>query len=159
MQILWPWCVFEIGVILTFAALLGIGLGAQLGDGRPLRSYLWVTVAAWICTSLVVVLWSGSFSVVSLVLNFVLAGPWSMLNCTAGLLGLALLLANVPGGGLMLQLVSWVNVQLTEVLIALRDLPFMSFVLQGAWLGGVAAALGIALVTLLVRCGLRWCRR
>lgn len=156
MQMVWSWCILEIGVILTFAALLGIGLGVQLGAGRQVSTYLWVTVAAWVCTSFVVVCWSGSFSVVSLLLNFLLAAPWSMLNCTAGFVGLLLLLANIPGGAWILQVVSWVNFYLAELLIYMRDLPLMSFALEGAWRVAVSLALGASLSSLLLWSALTW---
>ncbi len=156
MLMVWPWCILEIGVILTFAALLGIGLGVQLGAGRSVYTYLWVTVAAWICTSFVVVCWSGSFSVVSLLLNFVLAAPWSMLNCTAGIVGLLALLLNIPGGAAILHLVSWINFHLAEVLILLHDLPFVSFSLEGAWRIVVSLALGVSVSGLLLWGGFTW---
>jgi ComEC/Rec2-related protein len=158
MQMVWPWCILEIGVILTFAALLGIGLGVQLGEGHSVRTYLLVTVAAWVCTSLVVVCWSGSFSAMSLILNFVLAAPWSMLNCTAGILGLVLLLGNVPGGEVILHVVSWINFHLAEWLIGMRDLPFASFSLSGGLRIGASLALGSILCVLLVRSCLTWNR-
>lgn len=148
MQIIWPWCALEIGVLLTFSALLGIGIGMQLGAGRKLRTCVWVTVCAWLCTSCVMVLWSGSFSVVSVLLNFVLAGPWSMLNCAVGLVGLALVVAGIPGGVASVRVVSWINVALSEWLIYLHDLPYMSFNLHGAWAILLAALLSASVLTL-----------
>ncbi len=154
MQIVWPWCALEIGVLLTFSALLGIGIGMQLGAGRKLLTCVWVTVCAWLCTSCVMVLFSGSFSLVSVLLNFVLAGPWSMLNCAVGLVGLALLVAGIPGGVTSVRAVSWINVALSEGLIYLHDLPYMSFELEGWWRVLVSALLLLSVLAL----GCRGCQ-
>jgi ComEC/Rec2-related protein len=82
MQLLWPWCAFDIGVILTFAALLGIGLGSELEAKSKVKTFVTVTCAVWLCTSLVIVLWQGTLSPLGLLLNLLLAAPWSILNCT-----------------------------------------------------------------------------
>lgn len=100
MQVLYPWAVCEVGVMLTFAALAGIGIGSVLGARRMWRSYVWVTVCAWLMTSAVTVLWSGSVSFLGLFLNLALAGPWSIWNCAVGgvALGLAVVCPTLGGG-------------------------------------------------------------
>lgn len=91
MQVLYPWALFEVGVILTFAALAGIGVGSILGERHVLLSYAWVTVCVWLMTTSVTVVWNGSLSLMGLFLNLALAGPWSIWNCAVG--GIALILA------------------------------------------------------------------
>ncbi len=109
MHIVWPWAIFELGVVLTFAALIGIGIGSLLGAGSRLRSLVWVTISVWSLTSLVTVIWNGSLSLSGLLLNLALAAPWSIINCTVGVAGLALTLLGIPGGALVLQVVGGAN--------------------------------------------------
>ena len=113
MHLVWPWALFEVGVVLTFAALAGIGLGSVLGAGSRLRSMVWVTVSVWAFTSAVTVVWNGSLSLCGLVLNLALAAPWSVLNCTLGVGGLALVATGVPGAELGVRIVAYLN----EVLV------------------------------------------
>jgi ComEC/Rec2-related protein len=156
MQIIWPWCALEIGVLLTFSALCGIGIGMQLGGDRKLPTFLWVTVCAWLCTSCVVVLWSGSFSVVSVLLNVVLAAPWSTLNCAVGLVGLVLLMTGLPGGAEIVRGVSFVNISVSKGLLYLRDLPHVSFELEGTWRVLISVLLIVSALTLGYRGSMPW---
>ncbi len=109
MHLLWPWAMFEVGVVLTFAALAGIGIGSRLGGESRWRSIAWVTVSVWALTSLVTVVWNGTLSVSGLLLNLVMAGPWSVLNCTAGVGGLAFVFTGLPGAEMLLRSVGYTN--------------------------------------------------
>ncbi|MEN9845071.1 MAG: Competence protein [Pseudomonadota bacterium] len=109
MHILWPWALFEIGVVLTFAALAGIGIGSVLGAGSRLRTLVWVTLAVWCLTSAVTMVWNGRLSLCGLVLNLALAAPWSVLNCTVGVGGLVLLASGVPGAEVVVRIVGYIN--------------------------------------------------
>lgn len=109
MNLVWPWALFEIGVVLTFAALAGIGIGSVVGAGNRWRSLVWVTISVWALTSAVTVIWNGSLSPIGLLLNLVLATPWSVLNCTVGVGGLALLLTGLPDVDLPIRAVGYIN--------------------------------------------------
>ncbi len=109
MHLVWPWAVFEIGVLLTFAALSGIGLGSVLGARCKWRSLAWVTISVWALTSAITVVWNGTFSTSGLVLNLALAAPWSVLNCTVGVGGLVLMLTGLPGTDLPVRAVAVTN--------------------------------------------------
>jgi ComEC/Rec2-related protein len=131
MQLVWPWCVFEIGVILTFAALFGIGLGVRLGRRRPVRTFLYVNAAVWASTSLVLVAWRGNFSPLALVVNLLVAAPWSMLNCTIGLAGLCGLITGLPGARYLLMCISWCNSLLSSVVLYLSESSYSGWELGG----------------------------
>lgn len=148
MQLLWPYCVFDIGVILTFAALAGIGIGAAIGGRRKIVTWLAVTCSVWVFTSIVVVAWNGSFSVVSVPLNLILAAPWSALNCTVGLVSLVSALLGVPGGRLTLELVARINSALSEVLMSVAELPVAGWTLAGVYRWGVLGVLCCVALTL-----------
>jgi competence protein ComEC len=123
MQLVWPYCVFDIGVILTFAALAGIGVGASIGGKRKMMTWIMVTCSVWAFTSVVVVAWSGSFSLLSVPLNLVLAAPWSALNCTIGLVSLLGTLAGLPGASYALDLVVCCNSVVSEALTYIAQSP------------------------------------
>jgi ComEC/Rec2-related protein len=138
MQLIWPWCIFDIGVILTFAALLGIGIGSRLGASSRRATFLWVNLTVWICTSLVVVVWRGNLSLLGLALNLLVAAPWSIVNCTVGLASLALMTLQIPGSAIPLSLVAWFNQGLAEVILYLGEGS------MGGWQLGIAARCSVA---------------
>lgn len=119
MEIVWPWCFFEIGVLLTFAALAGIGIGSSLGGSSRVASTLWVSVSVWLLTSTILVVWSGTISLGSIVLNALLATVWSMLNCTVGVIGVLLQALHVWPGSEILRIVSTCNEEITQALFLL----------------------------------------
>jgi len=121
-ELIWPWAMLEIGVQLTFAALAGIGIGSTIGRGSPLRSAVWVQVSVWAFTSLICVAWSGRISVVGLVLNLAVAGPWSALNCLIGLPAVIGLAFGAPGATHIVQAVAYLNEGLSSCLLKLLDL-------------------------------------
>jgi len=131
MQLLWPWCAFDIGVLLTFAALLGIGLGSGLAAHSRAVMFCAVTGSVWLCTSFIVVVWQGTLSPLGLVLNLVLAAPWSILNCTVGLTALGMMLTGIPGSDYPLRVIVWLNQTLSEAVLALGEASFGSWRLEG----------------------------
>jgi competence protein ComEC len=138
-QLIWPWCIFDIGVILTFAALLGIGIGSRLGRSDQFSSFIWINICVWICTTLVVVVWRGNLSPLGLLLNLLVAAPWSIINCTIGLSSLVLVALGMPGGEIPLQAVAWCNRYLAELVLYLGEGSF------GGWELDLAARCGVAL--------------
>lgn len=148
MQLLWPYCVFDIGVILTFAALAGIGVGATIGGKRKILTWIMVTSSVWAFTSVVLIAWSGSFSLCSIPLNLVLAAPWSALNCTIGLVSLLGALAGLPGASYALDLVVWGNSAISEVLTHIAQSPLAGWQLA-EWRRWCACAALCALSVLL----------
>lgn len=120
MNLLWPWALFEIGVVLTFAALAGIGIGSTLGGRSRLNSLVCVTISAWLLTSIVTIVWNGTYSVSGLMLNLILAAPWSVLNCTVGVGGLVLLITGVPGADIPVRVVSFINEEIVSALFWLQ---------------------------------------
>jgi ComEC/Rec2-related protein len=149
MQILSPYCLFDVGVILTFAALAGIGIGATIGEKHTALTWLMVTVSVWVFTSLVVVAWSGSFSLLGVPLNLLLATPWSALNCTVGIVSLLGTLIGVPGMSSALDLVVWLNSAVSEVLMRIAQSPLAGCKLTGWYRWGTCAtlcAISVALV-------------
>ncbi|MFN4895258.1 MAG: ComEC/Rec2 family competence protein [Pseudomonadota bacterium] len=144
MQLLWPWCAFDLGVVLTFAALFGIGLGSEAMSRSKMAVFVAVTVSVWLCTSLVVVVWQGNISPLGLLLNLVVAAPWSILNCTVGLSALGLLCTELPGSAVPLEILVWINQLVSEVILELGESSYSSWQLEGIW--RVTTTVGISLV-------------
>ena len=149
MEVLWPWCFFEIGVLLTFAALAGIGIGSCLGGSSRILSLLWVSVCVWLLTSAIVVLWSGTLSIGSIVLNILLAAVWSTVNCTVGGVGILLRSLDVWPGGEILALVALINEEITRALFWLSREIKLSVELEGV----KQVAVGALLAFLSLWCG------
>ena len=135
-QVVYPWALFDVGVLLTFAALGGIGVGSVIGWRDKLASVVWVTVCVWLFTSLVTTVWIGSISPFGLILNLLLAGPWSVLNCTLGVVGLGLAMAHLPPGEWLVWFVGCVNEWIAQALLWLVAHLGMRGELEGAgrWL-------------------------
>ncbi len=126
-QVLMPWAVCDIGVQLTFAALGGIGVGAVLGgafDGsNVVRTALWVSLATWLFTGCVLVVWGGVLAPAALLCNLLLATPWSVINCVVGSVGLGLFLVLGPWGAAVLDLVVWVNEIVAGAVLTVSETP------------------------------------
>lgn len=129
MQILWPLCIFDIGVVLTFSALLGIGLGADRFHTRPWRTFLAVNVLVWMTTTFVIVAWQGTVSTIGLLINIALAGPWSIINCTVGIIGLFLSLLGVE---FPMSLVVKCNFWMSELILFLGESRYSQVQLEGS---------------------------
>ena len=151
MQLIWPWAALEIGVQLTFAALAGIGVGMCLGRGSWIRSYLWINTAVWLFTSAVVVAWSGAVSFAGLILNLLLAAPWSFLNCTAGIVGLALSWLDLPLSSGPFLVVVWINELIAECLLLLSESALAGGKVEGVWQLVTCAALTLGSGLILLR--------
>jgi ComEC/Rec2-related protein len=151
MLILWPWCFFDIGVILTFAALLGIGIGSSFAARGSLASFVAVNIAVWVCTSLVVLVWRGYLSPLGLSINLLLAAPWSILNCTVGLTGLVLLAAGIPGAASLLWVVSWCNETIATAVLLIGESSWSGWQLDGLARSVVAVGLLLIFVVAVLR--------
>lgn len=155
MEIVWPWAFFEVGVLLTFAALAGIGIGSLLGGSSRVGSVLWVSVCVWLLTSTIVVFFSGALSLASIVLNVLLASVWSVLNCAIGGIGLLLTSTHLSPGVEILSFVSFCNEVITEWLFKLSSLMNLSTKYEG----GSQLIVGALLASLSMLCAIGACLR
>jgi ComEC/Rec2-related protein len=131
MQLLWPWCAFDIGVVLTFAALFGIGIGSELAKSFSIPSFFAVTVAVWLTTTLVIVIWQGAISPLGLLVNLLVAAPWSVVNCTVGLCALGLFYTGLPWAQYPLSCVVWLNYTISRGILLLGESLFAGWQLEG----------------------------
>lgn len=147
-QLLWPWALLEIGVQLTFAALIGIGIGRVLGAGSWLKTFLWVQISVWLATGTIVVAWSGNVSWASLPLNLLVAPLWSAWNCVVGVAAFLLAATELPLGREIFTVVAWVNELLAAGLLRVSETGAGGFEAQGSTRIALAAvfALGAVLV-------------
>lgn len=99
-----PLCIFEPGVQLTFAALIGLGLGARNRAG--ISAALVSSIYASIATAIVSYIWFSQFSIIGLILNPLFAGMVSFFSCNLGFLAILLLMLGVDSGGIFLQFVA-----------------------------------------------------
>jgi ComEC/Rec2-related protein len=145
MQLFWPWCFFDIGVVLTFAALLGIGLGSEVAARGRTAAFVCVTLAVWLCTSLVIVVWQGTISPLGLLLNLIVAAPWSILNCTVGLSALVIFLTGLPGAIIPLKVIGWVNQITGDLVLYLGESRYASWQTGGVLRIAIAAVVSVGI--------------
>lgn len=131
MELIWPWSVFDIGVALTFAALLGIGLGSDIAGKSKVAQTFWVTFIVWLCTSMIIVAWQGTVSPVGLILNLAIAAPWSVINCVVGLCALSLSFIPLPGALYPLKLVALINQTLSDIVLYIGESSFGGWQVEG----------------------------
>lgn len=147
LHILWPACLLEPGVQLTFAALAGLSLGASLNFRLSWLKAVGACFYAGIATSLVVLFWFGDISIVSIALNLTLAPLLTFVACNVG----------VPSYLLSISGASVIPLLLTaEALAYLRELVFycssfdwIHFKVEGWGAWTLGAGLG---AILLARC-------
>jgi ComEC/Rec2-related protein len=111
---LWPGCLFDIGMQLTFAALIGIWAGQALSGERgwsSLRTALYATL----CPSLVAALWFQPLTLQGVFVNLLGAPLLASSICVATLIGLALSLSAIDSAGYFLQGVYWGMEQIRDL--------------------------------------------
>lgn len=129
----WPGCVLDPGVDLTYAALLGIYLGTDV-ERAPLQSLIYINFLCFLCTSAITAAWFGTISVVSVVLNPLVASAASLLSCNAGGIALIALCSGADPKGYLL----WIVLHAIEflrrfVLWCSATLPSTTVTVEGGW--------------------------
>lgn len=71
LMLLWPGCIFDFGVQLTFAALAGYQVVSEYVSSKRLRNWLGPPMAS-VWTSYVTVLWFGVITPIGVVVNFLI---------------------------------------------------------------------------------------
>ncbi len=106
LSIIWPGAIFDPGVELTYAALIGLFIGSSKSDTNLMR-YIKSCTCACLCTSIVVLFWFGSFSFLTLPMNLILAPILSIIGCQGGFLSLSSYALGIDNQGYLLQGVSY----------------------------------------------------
>ena len=107
--------------------------------------FLIVNTAVWAATTLVLVAWRGNFSPLALLLNLIIAAPWSMANCTIGIVGLCGIVVGFPGASYILTCIAWCNSLLASLVLYLADSTYSGWELEGTARVSVVAVLAIGL--------------
>lgn len=153
-SLIFPFAWLDLGVQFTATALLGIGSGLYVsrGNKKHVRFFM-VSYHVWLLTSVTMVLWFGTLTLLSLPVNLLVATPWSSFNCTVGTLALALSYLSLPGASFPLYLIGAVNSIMVSLLSYLeyysRDL-ILSF--ESPW-----KRIGVALF-MCALLGIQWWR-
>jgi len=103
---IWPGTYFEVGMQLTYSALLGICLGISKKRGSILLDYLAICFYTSVTTSIIVAVWFERFSPMSFILNPIIVPLAGMVSCKGGLVSLLLMLSGVDDEGICLEWVS-----------------------------------------------------
>lgn len=129
----WPGCVLDPGVELTYAALIGIYLGSDEQRGA-LGSLLYINLLCFLCTGAVTLAWFDTLSLVSIVLNPLIASAASLISCNGGGVALIALCSGIDSRGYLL----WIVLHLIEllrrfVLWCSAELPTTMLTIEGGW--------------------------
>lgn len=154
LSLLWPSCIFDLGVQLTYAALVGILIGNLENNG--LRSYLSCSLWCSVCTSLVLLLRGQGISIGGFVLNPLLSGVCSFVGTQIGLCALGLLISGVDRRGILASVVVWVLEEFKYLIRYLSDI-------EGIYYDGSIQMINLLVISALCslvffRCYYRWSR-
>jgi ComEC/Rec2-related protein len=130
-EILWPFSFFDPGVQLTFAALAGIGVGRYLGRQSALWEWIWIAVCVWLYTSVVLLPRTGVISLASLVINPLIAGAVSILNCIGGILAVGLYAVGLDPSATLLESVAWINEKIAALILSIAAWPGVGVRIDG----------------------------
>lgn len=144
-EILWPFSFFDPGVQLTFAALAGIGVGRYLGQRSAVREWIWIALCVWLYTTVVLLPRTGAISFAALLINPLVAGAASVMNCIGGILALCACSIGLDPSAFLLGCVAWLNEWLAMVVLAAAAVPGIGLSTEDPRIVG---ALEIVLVTL-----------
>lgn len=105
---IWPGCIFEPGVHLTYAALVGLSIGGRANSSSEskLLRYMRATTLATFFTSLVSLAWFSSFSAWGFLLNPLVAPILSIISCNLAIFALLLAVIGLDPNGFLLNLVA-----------------------------------------------------
>jgi ComEC/Rec2-related protein len=140
LSLVWPSCIFDLGVQLTYAALFGILIGSS--DKNGLRSYLSCSLWCSVCTSLVLLLRGQGISLGGFVLNPLLSGVCSFVGTQLGLCALGLLLCGIDRHGLFAFAVVWVLEKFKYLIRSLSEI-------EGIYYDGSSLMVSVLLIFVL----------
>lgn len=141
MNVWWPGCIFEPGVELTIAALIGISLTHKL---KGFWGAIYGMAAIGLCTGCISLIWFGTASVIGFLANPLLAPLLSVITCNLGYLAAMLFIIGIDPNGyilgflcsvinLIVELLSFIhlhfNLVLSPVLLGSLFLPLLSVVI------------------------------
>lgn len=152
LSLVWPACIFDLGVQLTYAALAGILIGSLEKNG--LRSYLSCSLWVSVCTSTVLLLRGQGISIGGFILNPLLSGICSLVGTQLGLCALGLLISGADPWGAAASMVVWI---LEKLKFIIRDLSEI----EGMYYDGTSLAINMVIIAafcgiLFLRCHYCW---
>lgn len=152
LSVLSPGCYLDPGVELSFAALSGLFLGAQMARSN-LGKFLASSLAASALTGFVCAIRFGGFSITSLLINPWLAPVFSIVGCKLVLVGISVHALGIDSQAYVLKGSS-------EMLLFVRDLVVeLSSIEYGYWEGVSAVMLGVSSLVILLFFSIRISRR
>lgn len=154
LSVMWPSCIFDLGVQLTYAALIGILIGSL--DKNGLQSYLSCSLWCSICTSLVLLSRGQGISIGGFVLNPLLSGICSFVGTQLGLCSLGLLLSGADPYGILASVVVLILEKFKHVIRNLSEI-------EGIYYDGSSLVINLIIISVLgnllfFRCHYRWRR-
>jgi hypothetical protein len=125
LSIFWPGCIYDIGVQLTYAALIGILISVT----ERKNWFCFFSVSLWVsvCTSIVVIFKLQAISIGGFIFNPFFAGLFSFLGVQAGILSLLLFLCGADNQGVLSSFVSELIGKLKFAVLRLAECEWVYF--------------------------------
>ncbi len=117
LHLIWPLAVLESGVQLSYAALLGIGLGLRIGNGYSrLIRFVLVSCFASLSSGALAYLIFGEFAPAAFIFNLLFALPLSLTGTGLGIIAELLWLSGIDKSGRLIELVIFLLSRLLEII-------------------------------------------
>ena len=152
MLLLFPGCILDPGVQLTFAALAGICIGrfsTRLVKSKW-REFFRICFYASLFTSVVSAYWFGYISLSGFVLNIVFAPLFSFVSCQLGIPAYLFSQFEFSGNEIPLEICLWILDVLNNLVLKAASLSFSAFPI-GEHSFGIVALIGLTIVFLILR--------
>lgn len=119
----WPGCIFDVGIQLTFAALLGINIGLSYSVKGTLVKLLVICFFASLLTSLVTLCRFDHLSLIGFLLNPLLAPVIALIGCKLGLMTIILATFGLPFSAAPLKLLLIILTKTNDFITWISTLP------------------------------------
>lgn len=127
MHLMFPLCVLDPGVALSYAALVGIWLGSFAKN--KIKCFLMVSFYTYITTGIITLIWFNQISFISFLLNILVAPIISWISCNLGFLAIFLSFT-FDKGGYFVKGVSFVLDNFKFLIFKISELNYISHVFE-----------------------------
>lgn len=129
--LIWPGCIFDVGIQLTFAALIGINIGLSCKCSNSIGKFLLVCFYASLLTSLVTLCHFKLLSLIGFILNPLLAPILALLGCKWGLMAILMASTKLPISDIPLTIILNLLEKMNSIACWISSQPAVAVELEG----------------------------
>ncbi len=155
-NLIWPGCIFEPGIQLTFAALLGIALSLQVKAHRWITRFFALAIIPTAFTSGVASLWFGTVPLWGFILNPLLAAPVSIISTIGGLVATGAYLSGLDYSGYGLHVLYYLTEIFRDLVIWCADRSLSPDHVDSPLVLGMGVTMILCALIVSIRSMVRW---